>query len=35
MKKLIKHYTQYDLDGFSTERKFVHLDQNSIEMSIS
>ena len=35
MKKLIKHYTQYDIDGFSAERKFVHLDQNSIEMSIS
>ena len=35
MKKLIKHYTQYDLDGVSVERKFAQLDQNSIEMSLS
>ena len=35
MKKLIKHYTQYDLDGVSVERKFAQLDKSSIEMSLS
>ena len=35
MKKLVKSYTQYDLGGFSVERKFAQLDQNSIEMSLS
>ena len=35
MKKISKSYTQYDLDGFSIERKFAQLDQSSFEVSLS
>lgn len=35
MKKISKSYTQYDLDGFSIERKYAQLDQSSFEVSLS
>lgn len=35
MKKLIKNYIEYEIDGLSAERKFVQVEQGRIEVTLS